>query len=100
LLPIYDEYLIAYRDRGAVANPAYASRITITSETYCHYVIVDGLLVGTWKRAETPAGIDVNVVGYRSYPPAYRQAIAVASERYGAFLGKPVAVHGVAGGAR
>ena len=100
LLPIYDEYLIAYKDRGAVANPAYASHITITSETYCHYLIVDGLLVGTWKRVDTPAGIDVNVVGYRSYPPAYRQAIAMAAERYGAFLGKPVTVRDAAGGAR
>jgi hypothetical protein len=58
------------------------------------------LLVGTWKRDETPAGIDVNVVGYQSYPRAYRQAIAAASERYGAFLGKLVTVRDVAGGPR
>jgi hypothetical protein len=100
LLPIFDEYLIAYKDRGAVANPEYASRIAITSETYCHYLIVDGRLVGTWKRDETPTGIDVKVVDFQSFPPAYRKAIAVASDRYRAFLGKPVTVRDVAGGTR
>jgi len=100
LLPIFDEYLIAYKDRAAVANPAYASRIAITSQTYCHYLIVDGRLVGTWKRDETPAGIDVKVVDFQSFPPAYRKAIAVASDRYRAFLGKHVTVRDVAGGTR
>jgi len=100
LLPIYDEYLIAYKDRKAMSDPASARRTAATIDGWAHWLIVDGLFTGTWRRAETHAGIAVDVVPSRSLTADNRKAIAVAAKRYSAFLGKPVVVRGVAGGER
>jgi len=100
LLPIYDEYLIAYKERKAVSDPASATRSAATIDGYAHWLIVDGLFTGTWRRAETQAGVDVDVVPYRSLAAANRRAIAVAAQRYSTFLGRPVTLRGVADGTR
>ena len=45
LLPIYDEYLVAYRDRVAVPHGA----ATLVLGTVQHALIVDGQVAGTWR---------------------------------------------------
>jgi len=49
LLPPYDEYTIAYKDRSAVLDPAYT--IQTRNGIFSPIIIVDGCIVGTWKRA-------------------------------------------------
>ncbi|MBK5296717.1 MAG: winged helix DNA-binding domain-containing protein, partial [Vicinamibacteria bacterium] len=90
LLPIYDEYLIAYKDRKAVADPASASRATAAIDGYAHWLIVDGLFTGTWRRAETPAGIDVHVTPHRPLTETEKEALVDAADRYSGFLGRTV----------
>jgi hypothetical protein len=98
LLPIYDEYLIAYKDRSAVTDPASAGRAKVTLDGYAHWLIVDGRFTGTWRRAETTAGVEVTVTPHRSLTATERKAIGVAAERYGAFLETPVVVRGIGKG--
>jgi hypothetical protein len=43
LLPNYDEYLIAYKDRDPVTEGA-------GRDMFSHYVVIDGRLAGTWRR--------------------------------------------------
>ena len=100
LLPIYDEYLIAYKDRGAVTDPASAGRRSATIDGYAHWLVVDGRFVGTWRRAETTTGVEVSVTPHRSLTVADRKAIAVAATRYSAFLETPVVVRGLSGSRR
>ena len=100
LLPIYDEYLIAYKDRGAVTDPASTGRSSATIDGYAHWLIVDGRFVGTWRREETTAGVEVGLTPYRSLTAAERKAVAVAADRYSAFLETPVIVRGLAGNRR
>lgn len=97
LLPIYDEYLIAYKNRDAATDPATASRKTAPIDGYAHWLIVDGLFVGVWRRVETPAGVEVTVTPYRPLTSAERDAVVEAGTRYGSFLGKPVAIRGLGG---
>jgi hypothetical protein len=94
LLPNYDEYLIAYRDRGAVLDPARARNLGMfTSLEYPHQVVVEGRVAGSWKRSVTRASAQVSVRWYRA--PAARQRAAVAAEaaRFGRFLGLACGVH-------
>jgi hypothetical protein len=100
LLPIYDEYLIAYRDRSAVTDPASTGRASQTIDGYAHWLIVDGRFVGTWRRAETTTGVEVSVTPHRSLTVADTKAIAVAAGRYSAFLETPVVVRGLSGSRR
>ncbi len=100
LLPIYDEYLIAYKDRSAVTDPASTRRSAATIDGYAHWLVVDGRFVGTWRRAEIMAGVEVSVTPHRLLTAADRKAIAVAASRYGEFLETPVVVRGLAGDTR
>jgi hypothetical protein len=87
-LPIYDEYLVAYRDRVAVPHspPAIAARSGVPA-MFQHAVIVDGQIVGTWR---TPRGANeatIDVVMLRRVTARERRAMREAAERYGRFRG-------------
>lgn len=92
LLPIYDEYLIAYKDRGLVA-PSYAvlggGR---TTDMFFHHVILGGRLAGSWRPVLTNRGVTVEVAPYGRLGRPARSAIEAAAERYGRFLAADVAV--------
>ena len=91
LLPNYDEYLIAHKDRGwVVESPPPVARGAVE---HPHHVIVDGTLRGSWKRTLgiKSAGVDV-----RPFRPLNREdasAVTAEAERYGRFLGMPVTVN-------
>jgi hypothetical protein len=52
LLPGFDEYLLGYQDRSVVLAPEFAHRIVPGSNgVFLPTVIVNGNVVGTWKRA-------------------------------------------------
>jgi hypothetical protein len=93
LLPVYDEYLVAYRDRDAVPHAGYAidsrPRGTIT---FWHSLVIAGEISGTWKTQETANGLVVDLVPLRTLDGAERRAIAREAARYGRFLGRPVSL--------
>jgi hypothetical protein len=50
LLPAFDEYLIAYRDREAVFNPKNHSKAISSNGIFRPVIVVNGQVVGTWKK--------------------------------------------------
>ncbi len=51
LLPNYDEYFIGFKDRSALSGRVAASKVEVPAEAFlAHVVVVDGELVGGWKR--------------------------------------------------
>jgi hypothetical protein len=80
LLPIYDEYLVAYRDRVAVPHPGH------TFGTFVHAVLVDGQVAGTWRPRVTRGRVDIDVRTARRLKPAQRTALERAIGRYRRFL--------------
>ena len=91
LLPNYDEYFIGLRDRSAIAQKARAADVHVPASSFLsHLLVVDGQLVGGWKRANRAAGITVDV---RLIVPITRRqlrAVEGQARRYEAFLGVPV----------
>jgi hypothetical protein len=88
LLPPFDEYTVAYRDRGAVLDPAHGG--LVSGNGIFHPVIVlDGQVAGTWKRTFQKKAVVITLSPFASLKKKERQAIAEAAERYGAFLGMP-----------
>jgi len=94
LLPNYDEYLIAYKDRSAATDRAVLpSSPGSRDEVFAnHLVIVDGRLIGGWRRLveKTTVVVETRLLAPLRGPE--RQSLAAAAERLAAFLGQPVRV--------
>jgi len=91
LLPPYDEYLIAYKDRSAALDPGLWQPIT-GRDPFAAPVVLDGRVVGGWKR--TLDGDTVSIVLHLPGPLSRADARLVedAARRYGDFLGLDVAI--------
>jgi len=50
LLPAWDEYTVAYRDRNDILDPRYAIRVNAGGGILKPVVVVRGQVVGTWQR--------------------------------------------------
>jgi len=91
LLPPYDEYTVAYRDRSAVLDPAHG-KIMSSNGIFHPIIVLDGQVAGTCKRAIKKGAVAITLSPYAPLKKKERQAVAEAAERYGAFLGLPAAL--------
>jgi hypothetical protein len=87
LLPAFDEYLVAYRDRTAVLNAGDARRINAGGGLLAPTVVVGGRVVGTWRRTLGRGVVTIALSLFGKPAPRDRPRIEAAAERYGAFLG-------------
>ena len=93
LLPNYDEYLIAYKHRGAVIDPARARNLGVfTSREYPHHIVVDGRVAGSWRRTIGSRSAGVTLKFYGRPTATERRALAAQAARYGEVLGVPCQV--------
>jgi hypothetical protein len=93
LLPNYDEYFIGYRDRSAIADRlGHATSVTGGSALIPHVIIVDGQLVGTWKRTFDGKSVLVTLSLMTRLNKTEEKAVRAEVERYGAFLDAPIDV--------
>jgi hypothetical protein len=90
LLPNYDELLIAHKDRVVFHEPTAREQPGSANHIFWHSLVIDGWLVGSWKRTASSKTIQVNVAPFRNLTALERRAVSVAANRYAAFLGVPV----------
>jgi hypothetical protein len=87
LLPAFDEYLLGYKDRSAVLDPANATKVVPGANgMFKPLIVIDGRVVGTWKRTLRKTKVLVNLNHFESLSPAQMEAAAAAAESYGRFL--------------
>jgi hypothetical protein len=90
LLPNYDEYLIGHRDHGLTFDAAVLpDGVTIESVLGGHILVVDGMIVGGWRRAVDGGEVVVEVNCLIPLDALAKDALATAVDRYGGFLGMP-----------
>jgi Winged helix DNA-binding domain len=89
LLPPYDEFLIAYKDRSASLDPALwkpgAGR-----DPYAAPVVLDGQVVGGWRPASKGDRVAIALDLPRRLRSADTGLVEEAARRYGDFLGVDV----------
>ena len=91
LLPNYDEYLIAYKDRAAFVDQARAANIAArTGGAFANHLMIDGRLAGGWSRTIKPNAVHIEVAPYKKLAPAQSRAVSNAADCYGEFLGLTV----------
>lgn len=87
LLPTYDEYLIAYKDREAVVGPGHSANLVARSNGgFPHHLVIDGRLAGGWRRTLNGHAMTIEVAPYKALTAAQKEAVAAATDRYGEFL--------------
>jgi hypothetical protein len=93
LLPAFDEYLLGYKDRGAVLDPVHATKVVPgRNGIFKPIIVIDGRVRGTWKRTLRKTKALVDLEPFAPLSPAQIEAAATAAERYGCFLGLPVEI--------
>lgn len=92
LLPSFDEYTVAYRDRSAVLHTKHAKRVNAGGGIFNPIVVIDGHVRGTWKRTVSQDRVTIKVTPFERLSATQREAIDRAAVRYGQFLGLDVRV--------
>jgi hypothetical protein len=87
LLPNYDEFMIAYKDRGTVVDPSgTASQEARTNGGFAHHLIIDGRWAGGWRRTLKGHVVMIEIAPFKPLTVSQRAAVAAATDRYGDFL--------------
>jgi hypothetical protein len=88
LLPAFDEYLVGYRDRGAVLSAADTRRHNAGGGMLAPCIVVGGRVVGTWRRTLQPGVVSIALTLFSRPARRDRDSIVDAAQRYAAFLGR------------
>lgn len=81
LLPVYDEYFVAYKDRESVFGSQDGNS---TWDTLGPAIVINGVAAGTWKRTNDKKSIEVKFS--RALKKTERATMAQAMERHAEFL--------------
>lgn len=92
LLPAFDEYTVAYKDRGAVLHPSHTRLPNAAGAVLGPTVILDGQAVGTWKRTLKKESVLIEMSLWKTLKRDERSALDAAAQRYGEFVGLPAVV--------
>jgi hypothetical protein len=92
LLPVYDEYLVAYRDRSAALDPA--QKREPGDGIFSPTVVIDGIIAGSWTRTMKKDRVVVNLRMLTALTAARRRLVEHAAQRLAEFLGISVELNG------
>jgi hypothetical protein len=87
LLPAFDEYLVAYKDRGAMIDPAHARRVNAGGGILNPCIVIGGRVIGTWRRTLDRECVTVELAPFEKLAPRELERVARAARHYGEFLG-------------
>lgn len=92
LLPPFDEYLLGYKDRSPVLDPAYRKRVNAGGGMLKPTVMVHGEIGGIWSYKAKKREITVSIQPFRDLASQERDLIDRAAGRFGRFRGRAVDV--------
>lgn len=95
LLPPYDELLISYINRNASVPKDLEQHMKSVSDrgVFRPIVVLNGQVIGVWKRAINKANIDIDVQFFIESDKSIRKLIESASRLYGIYMQKPINLH-------
>ncbi len=88
LLPNYDEYTVAYKDRDLYFAPPSSRTPTGRDDVpFSNVILIAGRVAGYWTRTLRKGTVVIEPRWFEAPSEPHRLAIAAAARRYGAFLG-------------
>ena len=85
LLPLFDEYLIAYKDRRAALDTSRWTR-NAPRDPFSAPIVVDGQVVGGWKRIQTGDRVTISLTPFTPLGKPDVAAITDAARAYTRFV--------------
>lgn len=91
LLPYYDEYTVAYKDRSAIFDASHSHKLSAFRESILtQTIMIDGQISGTWKRTVKKSGVTIELAPFFEFTKAQHEAVVSAVHRYEGFLELPI----------
>jgi hypothetical protein len=88
LLPAWDEYTVAYRDRTDILDPQYARRVNAGGGILKPVIVIRGEVVGTWQRTIGKRGVKVTPTFFTRLSKSDREKVVAVERKYARFVGK------------
>lgn len=92
LLPNYDEYLVAYKGYGNIFTSLLAQKDPKFTSLLSHIVVIDGKVVGGWKRTFEKKTAIITLRILRKLRSEESAALQSEAEKFGRFLHMPVEI--------
>ena len=92
LLPAFDEYLVAYKDRSEAVEARFSQQVIGINGLFNAGIVIGGRIVGTWKRNIDKTGLTIELNPFRTLLKKELNSLTKAAHRYGDFIGLPVQV--------
>ncbi|SFD78447.1 Winged helix DNA-binding domain-containing protein [Chitinophaga sp. CF118] len=86
LLPAFDEYTVAYKDRSDILKPAYHKQSG--NGIFKPVIMLNGQIAGTWKRTEYKSKVLLETYPFSAKDQLPEQLIKKAAEKYARFVEK------------
>ena len=90
LLPSFDEYLVAYKDRSEAVEARFSPQVIGINGLFNASVVIGGRIIGTWKRNLDKTGVTLELSPFRALLKKELKSLDKAARRYGDFIGLPV----------
>nr|WP_319461859.1 winged helix DNA-binding domain-containing protein [Micromonospora sp. RTP1Z1] len=91
VLPGFDEYLLGFKDRALMLDPAHKQAVIPGGNgVFQSTVVRAGRVVGTWKRTLTRTRATVTVHPLAPFDAGLRSRVEAALDGYARFLGLPL----------
>ena len=91
LLPAFDTYLLGYRSRDLIVEPAYAGRVNAGGGMIKPTLLVDGQVAGTWQPNRKGLRTSITVDGFAALSPEVEAGITAETADIQRFLGTSAA---------
>ncbi|MEN4069514.1 MAG: crosslink repair DNA glycosylase YcaQ family protein [Methanobacterium sp.] len=87
LLSIYDEYTIAYKDRGDISEARDIERMISMGNALNAVIILDGKVAGTWNKSLKRNRVEIRLNPFRKFSKDEQEAVESEVNRYSEFVG-------------
>jgi hypothetical protein len=88
LLPAFDEYTIAYKDREAVTESKHRSKVISVNGIFYPLLVINAKVAGLWKRKAEGDTLHVTVNSFARISPSQKDEIIGAAGKLAWFLSK------------
>jgi hypothetical protein len=92
LIPGFDEYFIAYTDRSDVLDKNYAKELNQGGGMINGAVVVNGRMVGGWKRIFEKKSVVVSIKLFEKITYKQKTLLTQQAEHFGVFLAMPLRI--------
>jgi hypothetical protein len=87
LLPPFDEYLVAYKDRSAALEGLHSRKVFTINGIFSPVIIINGKIAAIWKRTITKKEVIIELQAFQKFTPPQKEGIRKAAKKYSRFIG-------------